>query len=488
MRLINHRLKEEVEEHMPFHLNFDQSNPATLKRLLNLRIKSCHIGHFNSKRLFMRNSKIFIHPKRLRKLIFDGAISRTNLMKILNQSCSVEQLIFTHQTLGVQGLIIPAAFDRCLQRLKAVTHLNLQLLRYPQGDPFEAEENIDAFFRAVFPNLESFRLYFSLWGNFSSLLKFLDRHRSTLKELELQVGDRGDSINTENYLRVSPTLVNESLRKNLLTLNLSKFRFRDDVLNLNASAKDLIMSILMSQKRLQVLEFCSPGELSWNMLKSVIITNEQFLTEVVVYSLQTTLNGANNANRRERLNDNIEPLEVPEVVLDMSVFSRCSHLKTLALSCASSNGNDPQVVGTVVMKMINLQSISNCIERLHLTGFTLDGQDLIHLASKEGNNLKEVLIADAGSMRYSYVLNSFLKRCRRLKYLNVRPVVLQAANDELWWREIEMLSELYERFMGITYDPIDDLEGFEANIKESDREWLSTHSQPVNVYGNGPLQ
>lgn len=477
MRLINHQFKSEVEEHVDFHLKFDQTNTTRLRKLLHLRLKSCHIVHFTSRRLFRNGNitsttaKVFSHPLRIKKLTFDGSLSTTNLLRIINQCTSVEHLIFTHQTLGLDGVIDTIKFDRCIlqQRLASVTHLNLQLLRYPQGDPFETEENIEAFLRSTFPRLLSFRLYFSLWGNFSTLLPFLERHRGSLKELELQVGDRGDSYNTETYLKTSPLRIPDNLRRNLLSLKLTKFRFRDDVLNLNAAAKDLIMGILLEQKQLQVLQFYSPGELSWNMLTSVITTNESYLTEVVVYNIQSNVGGGARVNPAPAAQ-----VQVPEINMDMSVFSKCNHLKTLALSCSSSNGNDPNVIGSVIMKMTNLHRISSSIERLHLTGFTLDGEELCMLSQKEDNSFKEVLIADAGTMKYSDVLNSFLKNCQNLSYLNVRPVILQAATDQLWWKEVGKLTKLYERFMGIQYDPIDDLEGFEANINESDKEWLKT--------------
>lgn len=486
MRLLSRDIKKEVDEHMSFHLKFDQSNSATrLKRLLLLRIRSCHMVHFASRRLFHRCTKLFSYPNRLKKLTFDGVVSSSNLLKVLNQCCRVKHLVFTHQTLGIEGLIQSVKFDPCIQKLNAVTHLDLQLLRYPQGDPFEAEENIEAFLRATFPNLQSFRLYFSLWGNFSSLLKFLDRHRQTLKELELQVGDRGDSLNTESYLKANPMKIMDHERKNLATLNLTQFRFRDDVLNLNQPAKELIVNILLAQKQLQVFQFYSPGELSWSMLRSVILSNESSLTEIVVYNVQTTV-PEEGGPRRQQIPEN-QANQVPELYMDMSIFSKCSQLKTLALSCASSNGNDPNVVGTVMAKMTNLHCISCSVERLHLTGFTLDGQELVSLTQTGENKLKEVLIADAGAMRYSDVLNSFLKNCINLSYLNVRPVVLQAANEQLWWKEVHKLSQLYERFMGISYDPIDDLEGFEANISDSDKEWLESYVPTFSTYSTTNL-
>ncbi|CAL8135511.1 unnamed protein product [Orchesella dallaii] len=475
MRLISRTVKKEVDEHMNFHLKFDQSNSGKMKRLLLQRIKSCHIVYF-PKRLNY-TSKVFTHPKRVKKLMFDGLISKANLLKVLNQCPSVEQLIFTHETLGIEGLIEANRFDVCLQHLNSLTHLNLQMLRYPLGDPFESQENIEAFLRATFPNLCSFRLYFSLWGNFSSLLKFLVRHCEHLQELELQVGDRGDSKYTERYLKTSPLRISDNERKHLESLNLTKFCYRDDVLNLNGVVEELIMSILLKQRHLKVLQFYSPGELSWSTLRAIVLANERTLKEVVVYNVQSTP----NEPRRE---NNNAALQVPQITADMSMFTKCSQLKTLALSCTSSNGNDPNVVGTVVMKMNNLHCISSSIESLHLTGFTLDGQELVNLTNIGDNRLKEVLLADAGTMRYSDVLTCFLKNCRNLCYLNVRPVVLQAANEQVWYKEIRKLSKLYERFMGIPYDPIDDLEGFEANIREEDKDWLKSCETTLSVYSN----
>lgn len=458
IRLVSKKSKEEVEEHVDFHLKFDQYNTSRLKRLLSLRVKSCHVVHFTSRKLF-RSPKIFTHPSHLKKLTFDGIISSVNLSRILKQASSLEQLHLTHQTLGIEGLV-DARFPKILQKLNSLSHLNLQLLRYPQGDPHETEENVEVFLRSTFPHLYSFHLYYSLWGNFSTLLSFLQRHSPTLRELELQIGDRGDSHNTKTYLRTTPFQINSTLRKSLLSLKLTKFRFRDDVLNLNPAATELITGILLNQRSLNVIHFHSPGELSWTNLTSVIANNKNSLTEVVVYNVQCG----------GRLPTN-------ELTLDMSIFSQCSHLKTLALSCASSNGNDPNVVGAVVMRMTNLNNISPSVERLHLTGFTLDGDELMKLANSKSASLKEVLIADAGAMRYSDVITAFLTKCGHLSYLNVRPVVLQAANEELWWKEVGKLTKLYERFMGIQFDPIDDLEGFEANIKPEDREWLkSSHT------------
>lgn len=470
MRRVNQQIKGEIEEHMDFHLKIDQANTPRLKKnLSSLRLRSCHIVHFNSRKI-IRNAQIFANPGRIKKLTFDGVVSTTNLHRILNQCSKVECLVFTHQTLGIDRLIEPTKFDHCMRKLDSLNTLDLQLLRYPQGDPFETEENIDAFLRATFANLKSFRLCFSLWGNFTSLLGFLERHRKTLKELELQVGDRGDSQNTESYLTASPMTIEKSVRLNLMSLNLTKFCFRDDVLNLNNTAKDLILSILMEQRQLKVLHFHTPEELSWNMLSAVISANENSLTEVVVYNLQSSIGRARQNNN----NNNGEWENVQAAELNMNILSKCTNLKSLVLSCSSSNGNDPNVVGSVIMKMANLHLIPTSIERLHLNGFTLDAQELVSLTERVENRFKEVIIADAGTMKYSDVLCSFLKNCANLSYLNVRPVVLQAANEPIWWKEVGKLTMLYERFMGIQYDPIDDLEGFEANISDSDKEWIKS--------------
>jgi hypothetical protein len=126
--------------------------------------------------------------------------------------------------------------------------------------------------------------------------------------------------------------------------------------------------------------------------------------------------------------------------------------------------------------MIHMQTLPNTLERFHTIGFTFSGDDLVNLTNNSPS-LKELLIMDAGNMKYSTVIGNILRNCEDLEYVSIRPVVARASSAEDWRAEVRALSKLYSRFMGLTYDPIDDMDGFEADLNQVDRDWIKENIQ-----------
>ena len=477
-------------------------------------------------------SNVFGYPARVKKIVFDGVVSYTNVLRILAQCSTVEELVFTHETLGIDQLLTKPNIHFCVRSLYRLTHLNLQLLRHPSVEnPLKLLGNIDVFLEASFPNLKSFKFYYSLWGNWVRLFLFLQRHVRTLTDIELQVGDRGDSRNTLSYLqRNHPnTLLSLIDLKVLREMKLKEFKFRDDVLHLNPTVRNIIFDILARQTGLEVFHFHSPGDMNVSILKTFVEANQETLKEVVVYNLYTSFvgNHINNNNNvvavvpveedgeedddEEEDEDEDEedpdflvelpiqnpiayqvlenpihggiqvqflnyfppnpnpPVNPQRIVLDMNMFSKCTNLVILALSCSPSN--NPNQIDPVPIRMTQIHKIPPSIIRLHVTGFTFNRDEMVYLTDHLPN-LKELLLSDTGKMRYAYVITSILKNCHSLEYVNITPVRIRGGTSGIWFDEIEELNILFQRFLKINYDPIDEMNGFEARITDEDREWI----------------
>jgi hypothetical protein len=471
LRVTNKKIKSEVDTHLKLSIKLDQTYRG-FRKLCRHRIQSCKVVNLTYHNL--PKGSLFKHPSKLKEISFDGNISLQNFLRIVAYCDQLKSVSFTHETLGQQPrLLSNGRVQQCLEtNFRNLTTLSIQFLRYPLDNPLQPIRNVEVLLSLYMPQLKTFKLFFSLWGDWLPVLKFLERHVNSLKEIELHVGDRGDSRNTAYFYRSNhpSQLVDAIDESRLKTLTLRSFHFRDDVLNLNPFVKCIVLNILESQRKLEALEFHSPGDLTITNLRRIVVKNEATLTEVVIYNLKNFIEApqvqANNAPQQGGL------------VMDASVFKNCKNLKTLALSCANFQPPRYGVIDLGSIKLIKIDDIPIGVERLHLNGFTLNEDELVRLSQRAGD-MKEVLIVDAGSMKYSSVLNSLLRNCSKLEYLNVRPVATRASNEASWFSEVKELSNLYLHFMGVPFDPIDDLEGFEAKIGNEDRAWIQDNVQSL---------
>lgn len=450
------------------------------RKLCRLHVRSCTITNLTNPKL--PSGPLFVFPSRLKKLRLDGNVSKQNLLNILNQCRDMDHLSVTHQTMGIPELFYDPHIKECLRNnLQHVTKLDVQLLRYPMADPFITNPNMDIMLTNYFPSLKSFKLCFSLWGNYVKILHFLKKHASTLQELELLVGDSVDAKNTKIFLqsnRSQDRRVREIVDiKVLSSLKLTKFILRDDVLNTNPTVALFFLEILEQLTTLKVFQFYSPGEITLQNVQSIVSNNENTLEEFIISNIKKPAAPvAENLNNHDDDDENDQGINFP---LDMSIFQRCGKLKRLELSCNTCHKTAG--VQATCFKLSNLHLISDAIERVCLTGFQIDLQELVHWSENSAMNLKELCIADAGSViKYSILLGCVLKNCTQLTYLNVRPTVAKIDNvvDEAErLSELNELTKLYNHFIGTPFDE-DDLDGFEVTkISDTSRKWVQENIQ-----------
>lgn len=464
MRLVSVQVKKEIEHNLSFSIRVDYQIFRSCQRLMNLRVDTCTILSLQKRSNHGRKLTLFQYPERLKKFIFDGAINPSSLNQILGSCIRVQELTFTNEALRYSK-----PFRMCrklrtnLENLSLLTHLSLQFTRHPRGDPFYTDCNIAFFLDSTFQNLRSFRLCYSLWGNWIDLFLFLIRHVDSLRNLELQCGDRNDATHTSSYLAKAGRNLTELVNMNILKkLRLVEFRFRDDVLVLNPEVREIIFDILSQQTSLEIFHFHSPGDMTVRVFAGIAKANQETLQEVVLCNLRTTVVPVHNGA--------VIPFRT--TTIDMGIFSKCVKLRSLELSCAPTPANNPNQLETLPLQMMDLKSLPISLERLNFTGFRFFSEDIVTLSQK-ATNLRELLVMESGRMRYSTILTNVLKNCPQLQCLVVSPLTTRGSSVECWWYEHRELNKLYQRFMKTGYDPLEDLDGFEArDINDADREWI----------------
>ncbi|CAG7832085.1 unnamed protein product [Allacma fusca] len=222
MRLVNRLVKKEIDEYMDFHIILDQSY-RKFRQLCNFRIRSIKVNLLSRR---INHGLHLSYPERVKKVIFDGLVSPANLMKILTLCKHVQELVFTHETLG--------------------------------------------------------------FSDTPPVIRLWMKHAETLKCLELQAGDQADAIQTEIYLQAFPSkcIEHEVDLEQLKRMKLTDFRFRDDVLFLNTPVKNIIVDLISRQTKLQVFHFHSPGDLTWKQLKELVTINVETITDITINNLK----------------------------------------------------------------------------------------------------------------------------------------------------------------------------------------------------------
>ena len=473
MRLVSAHVKKEIDEHVDFHVILDQSY-RRFRQLCSYRIRSLKVNHLARK--MSKDGLNFSYPERIQEIIFDGVISQPNLSKMLTTCKNLQHLVFTHETLGQSNLFKSESLIKSLQQLRFIKSLNLQLLRYPASDPFVDEVNVSAFLNLTLPHLTTFKLFYSVRGNWKKLLIFLQRHAETLKCLELQAGDQADSMHTQIYLNAYPSkdIQNELDLNQLFKMRLTEFRFRDDVLFLNPPVKNIIFDLIARQSSLEVFHFHSPGDFTLKQLKELIQANAETVVDVTINNLK--------AYRRSYLHRQADLALHPSRRADMESFGRCRNLKFLTLSCSPAPSVNPNQEEGIPLNLTNLHCLPASLETLHLRGFTFRIED-IKAVTKQLINLKEFILVDGGRIQYSVLINSFLRNCQSLEFLNVRPVIARGSSDSSWWKEIKALNLVFSHFLNVPFD-IDDLDGLEARIRPEDRDWIrdNIHEDTPTTY------
>jgi len=452
MRCTSHQINQEIEDHMSFNVKLDQSYKC-FRQLLRLRISSCAVANFTMKSVPPK--RLFSFPEKVRKLVCDGVISKRILDIIISRCTHLTTLILTHETLRIHGLISSKSVQNKLTFLKT---LSLQVLRNPGDDQSELNSNVSVLLSSRFPSLATLKCYVSLCGNWVPLLKFIERHAQSVKELVLETGDLSDRENTIKYLHSNPhnqiwSFLN---RKKLQSLDLKRFELHDDLLNLNFTVLDVWQQILAAQQTLIYFRLHSPGELSESLLRVILNNNQVNLKEISVSNIKHVI-------------------ERP--IFNLHMFSRCTKLEVLSITNTMMNSRE---VNDRNIHLCNMDVLPVSLTELIISGYCFDINE-ISTFTYNAASLKHIVITDAGPMSYSQLLCNIMKNSPFLEYINVRPIVSPNGESAViptpetieGNQDRTLLSKLYSKFMNAPYDPLDDLNGFEAFLLPQDRQWIS---------------
>lgn len=297
---------------------------------------------------------------------------------------------------------------------------------------------------------------YSLCGEWTELFEFLIRHSTQLKFLNLHVGDVVDRTITQEYLNGFPRTRINGINQLLANLRLKEFTFHDNVLHLNPVAKDIIFDLLNRQQNcLETFNFhTSNGDLTFDIFSTVVRNNEQTINTININCLKNIVAA-----------DDDNFFELPYLCLDL--FSDCKNLKNLTLSAYSKEENG---IPAFYPEITTLSYLPQSLISLEINDYRFYDEnyivDILEFAKCCTKLESFILTSPRGcpppaSLKCSYLLKTIIENCNNLKYIHVNPVLYVKEKDDSKNSELTELIKLFEIYMGVRYDPNDDLDGFE---------------------------